>query len=165
MNTKMKRILFVLFLFTAAIVLAVGCNGNDSDSKSSNALLTFTKTGCKSISNKEAGKRSSLYGTDTIYYESTLDHCLLIKHVNALFSCETNINVNASVAGKIIIVSEDGSDSGVNCICPYDLTMKVGTLEAGQYQVIIYRDNFQQEYTRFTINYSQSLRGIVTPNE
>ena len=55
-----------------------------------------------------------------------------------------------------IIINESG-ESRTDCVCPYDLTLKIGPLNEGDYRIVIIRDAL--EYASFNINYTSALKG------
>ena len=149
-----------LILLSVIALTAFTMCTNDESSKEIPKLQAFTRTGCKSYTPQNVDMRRSL-GAETIYYEATSDNCLMINHVNALLPCEAEISTDVVVEGNVITISENGKDSGLNCVCSYDLTMKIGPLKVGNYKVVICRDDFQFQYLTFDINYSPSLQGEI----
>ena len=90
---------------------------------------------------------------------ATNDNCLLITHVNALFGCESTITAAVKTEENVIYITEDATDAGVNCVCPYDLTIKVGPLKNEKYKIVVLRDNYQIVYCMFDIDYTSTLKG------
>ena len=157
----MKKVLYLISVIAATTMFVTGCNENE-DKNEKATLQAFAKTGCKSSSSATRNGGEGVFFPETIRYEATADGCLLVNHVNAMFSCEAQITGSVLVEGNEIRILEDFTDSGLNCICPYDLTMKIGPLKNGTYKLKLYIHNFQNEHTSFTFDYSQSVKGEWT---
>lgn len=159
MNTK--KLFLYLPLLLALMVGSVGCSSDDNASSGSKekGLLSFAHTGCKTAGTRADGDLSSatgLYGQEVVRYEATEDGSVMFFHDNAVFCCEADIKASASVEGNTIHIKEDAT-LVTNCICNYDLTMKVGTLEQGTYTVVI--EDGRMEDITFQIEYSPTLKG------
>ena len=151
-----KKLTLVLGILLGLIVM--GC---DDDETSKSALLSFAKTGCKTVASSrsaDAGSLSDLYGewAEAFLYEGTSDKGLFVTHQNAVFSCEADIKVTVNVEGRVITITEEAT-TGSNCLCPYDLTMKIGPLTEGLYQVNIVKGNL--DWFSFTIDYKPEVKG------
>ena len=157
----MKKVLYLISVIAATTMFVTGCNENE-DKNEKATLQAFAKTGCKSSSGATRNGGDGILFPEAIRYEATADGCLLVNHVNAMFSCEAQITVSVLVEGNEIRILEDFTDSGLNCICPYDLTMKIGPLKNGTYKLKLYIQNFQNEHTSFTFDYSPSVEGEWT---
>lgn len=94
---------------------------------------------------------------ETITVEARENGQLYFKNGNAYFCCEhEKLTIAASVNGKTISITEQETDPRVNCICPYDLECLVEGLKAGDYEVVVMRDNLEK--CRFNISYSSTLK-------
>ena len=162
MKTKLSILLCTLFAFTLT-----SCSSDDDNNNNEpkDGLVSFAKTGCKTTSSLRSGTGEndieSVLGKESIEFEGTSDNCLFITHYNAIFSCEANITVSATVEGNVITLKENGT-SETNCICPYDLTMKVGTLSERTYKVVLITEGLER--ASFTLNYSPKVSGNVEIN-
>lgn len=159
----MKKLFPLLLVLTLCVV--IGCS---SDSENDNLLVAISKTGCKNIAGTSTrGAWDEIYGEESVKYNSTDDGCLMINHLNALFACDANIIVSATMEKGIICIIEEGGNS-TNCICPYDLNMKVGPLSPGKYTVKIYQQHSssfaKEEHLSFDIEYPLIHSGVVTCN-
>ena len=137
--------------------------GEDSSDIGESALISFARTGCK-LNDSTRGREGSnsisdRYGEETMQYEATADGCLMLYHNNALFCCEADITTAVGIKDRIITVKEHALPI-TNCICAYDLTMKIGPLEHDTYTIVI--DNGYPEKVSFTITYSSLLKGSFT---
>ena len=152
-----KGLLFVCCF--SLMLLTMGCDDDKTERASGNILVSFAKTGCKSSSmrsgDNSAGVRE-IIEEESISYEGTSDNCLFITHNNTIFACESEITASATIDGRVITLTENGTNE-TNCLCPYDLTMKVGPLTYGTYQVVLLKEDL--EYMTFTINYTNKVSG------
>jgi len=162
----MKKYLFAMALFVLGMV-AVSCSSDDN-----NALQFFSSTGCKVNETRAVSDRGSLtdlYGQESITYEGTEDGYLVLYHHNARFTCETEVTASATVEdGRITII--ESYNPNTNCICAYDLTMKIGPLKKGQYMVAVSNCISDTPTARqtpdfsFSINYNTSIKGEYIVN-
>ena len=84
---------------------------------------------------------------------------LQINHIDVLFNCEPGkLLVDAGLSNDTIVVSENEQSSLANCICPYDLSYRIGPLHYDQYVITIQRDGYV--YTEFSIDFNSSTYGI-----
>lgn len=150
----MKKIIFISMLFVT-IFSVTGCgndetsskeadgdengkgsvsNGNMSyDESAENKLAFFTNSGCKY---KDVTRADSQQ--ERIVYEATSDGGLMVSHNNISYCCVAEISSMASVQDHVIKIYEKAEhNSDVDCVCPYDLMMKVGGLTQGSYTLMI----------------------------
>jgi hypothetical protein len=81
---------------------------------------------------------------------------LQINHINAWFNCEPGrIFVHAELIRDTILVDENEETGGVNCICPYDLSYRIGPLDYGRY---IFR--MERRDIAFSIYFNSSTNGV-----
>jgi hypothetical protein len=143
-------------LLLAAMALCIaGCSGDAAG----NALVFLSKTGCKSMGDTRAAGITDAFQESVSYY-GTQGGCLMLVHVDACFACETEVNVSVTVKDGVISIVEK-NDPVTNCVCPYDLTMKIGPLSSRTYQVEIYKSSpcsTQQKRCSFSIDYKPSLQ-------
>ena len=64
--------------------------------------------------------------------------------------------MSASADGNNITIVENGNQQ-TNCLCSYDLSMKIGPLKTGKYNIAIYKNSLQ--YTSLSIDFKESLKG------
>ena len=148
----MKKKLLLWLVMSVALIVT-GCRSDDGTN------FSF------SVNNKcdqndfvpEMDKNGSFYfPEEIIQYKATGNGILLLKHLNALFSCEAKITVNTTIEDNTISIVEHGSND-TNCICPYDITMNIAPLNIGKYNVVVYYE--EKELARFSIDYNTSLEG------
>jgi len=104
---------------------------------------------CKPITKKSGESEYLEYKTvDTDY--------LQINHINAWFNCEPGeIFVTAELINGAIVVDAYEETALANCICPYDLSYRIGPLNYGRYIIRILRGDIE-----FSINFNSSTKGV-----
>ena len=134
------------------------CSSGDKSSAQESVLLSSTQSGCKDMSrsSEDGGLLSDPYSEEIIKYNATPDKGLIIEHQNVVFGCEAKLTTSALIKDHEIIINESG-ESRTDCVCPYDLTLKIGSLSEGDYRIVIIRDAL--EYASFNINYTSALKG------
>lgn len=158
----------ILFL-GAMLILAFGMSSCSSDenkaNKQANELLSFAVSGCKNnveqtdISNSN---RALVFDAiESIRYEGTEDGSLMIFHENAIFSCEAKIEKEVTINENTICIIEKDVSQTTNCLCCYDLSMKVGPLENKSYRIVVCKDSEMGKYIDFTIDYSPTTKGDI----
>ncbi len=155
----MKKILLFFMCFLLTIGLA-GCGSDDNSSDNQefeSTLISFSQTGCKKTGTKSSDVLDTIYGTESIEYEGTKDGYLIINHINALFCCDANITTTVSIDNDAITIFEH-ADPTTDCICPYDLNMKIGPLKNITYSIVI--EDGHPDKKSFTIEFDSNLKGI-----
>ncbi len=153
-----KKSLCYVCLALLLLACFIACSNDDNSSTQENVLLSTTLSGCKDLSrsSETSGTSTDLHSEEVIKYNATSDKGLILEHQNVIFGCEAKLTTNALLKNHEIIISE--SDKSItDCICTYDLTMKIGSLNEGSYRIVIIRDAL--EYASFTINYAPGLEG------
>jgi hypothetical protein len=91
------------------------------------------------------------------YFTVDADY-LQINHINAWFNCEPgHIFVSAQLIQDTIAVEENEETLGANCICPYDLSYRIGPLNYGRYVFRMERGDIE-----FSINFNSSTSGVFS---
>lgn len=155
----MKKKLFVL-IGVMLIIISAGCSSDDNSSdnqKFESTLIFFSQTGCKKTGTNSSDVLGVIYGTESIEYEGTKDGYLIINHINALFCCDANITTTVSIDNNVITIFEH-ADPITDCICPYDLNMKIGPLKNITYSIVI--EDGHPDKKSFTIEFDSNLKGI-----
>jgi hypothetical protein len=155
----MKKKIFVLIGVLLTIISA-GCSSDDNFSDNQefeSTLIFFSQTGCKKTGTNSSDVLSVIYGTESIEYEGTKDGYLIINHINALFCCDANITTTVSIDNNVITIFEH-ADPITDCICPYDLNMKIGPLKNITYSIVI--EDGHPDKKSFTIEFDSNLKGI-----
>lgn len=152
----------LIWAFVLLIITAIGCNNDDSDRRGS-VLLSFTYSGCKNVAESQVVRGSdveNIMGTETFQYEGIGNDNLLISHVNALYGCDAELSATAIIENRNIIIKEENAvtHSLVNCVCPFDLTMVIGSLSPGKYTIKVYRED-DELYSSFIIDYTPDVKG------
>ena len=149
----MKKKIFVLIGVLLTIISA-GCSSDDNFSDNQefeSTLIFFSQTGCKKTGTNSSDVLSVIYGTESIEYEGTKDGYLIINHINALFCCDANITTTVSTIFE-------HADPITDCICPYDLNMKIGPLKNIAYSIVIEDGHLDKK--SFTMEFDSNLKGI-----
>ena len=159
---KTSIFLCMLLLLT----LAMGCSSEEENSnKQQNYLQTIAVSGCKNNidpTNASSSNRTSVFETtEFVKYEGTEEGSLMIYHENAQFSCEAKIETNVTINENVICIIEKDVTPVTNCLCCYDLTMKIGPLENKLYKIIICKNNEQGQYVNFSIDYNTTVKGEI----
>ena len=99
--------------------------------------------------------------SEYIEYRTVDADYLQINHVNAWFNCEPGkILVSAEIINDTIVVYEDEETALVNCICPYDLSYRLGPMNYDRYIFSIKRAGCI--YIEFSINFNSSTNGVFS---
>ena len=125
-----------------------------------NLLVSSENSGCKynQETNSTRGSATENEENEVIQFECTTDGYLLIKHVNSIFCCEANITTTATVNEDIITIKEYAPPI-TDCICPYDVDMKIGPLKNQSYTIVVdkgYPVNFS-----FTLSFPSSKGEVI----
>ncbi len=146
----MKTIIKILIIGIIVFPVVFSCT---KESKSF-GLKDFSYSGCKSHQKNLTTNQSS---DEKEVIEIKSDNGYLeITHKNVYFNCEPGkIIAKASLKDTVITISEEETKHDVNCICLYDLSLKLGPLNFGTYYFSITRGN--AEYTHFTIDYHANI--------
>ena len=132
---------------------------SDPDDPVVDGLISFAHSGCKSTAATRGDDETHVvFPTESVKYEGTEDGYLLLEHINAIFSCEATFTIKATVADGIITIVET-APSLTNCLCPYDLSMKIGPLENKTYEVVICDQTEDTKRVSFLLDYSSSVKG------
>lgn len=167
---KILRIGFVLFL--PVTLLMVGCNNDDENPKTPGhnpSLIWYKHTGCKSMP-KQVRSSADMTGTgwldEAFEFENKGNGKLYLKHVNAIFNCETeDIKVSASIQGDAINVIYQGIGNSANCVCPFDVECLIEGLAFGQYRVLVYMNDMSGLLYEIPIDYAENMpKGTYKPS-
>ena len=97
--------------------------------------------------------------SEYIEYKTVDTDYLQINHVNVWFNCEPGkLLVSAELINDTIVVNEAEETALVNCICPYDLSYRIGPMNYDRYIFSIRRAGCI--YTEFPINFNSSTKGV-----
>ena len=128
-----------------------------------NMLVYSGNSGCKtylaSVATENSRGETSMH-KEVIQYECTSDGYLLINHINSLFSCDAQITTTAYV-GKDVITIKEYAPPMTDCICVYDVDMKIGPLKNQNYTVVL--DKGYPNSFSFTLSFPSS-KGEVEVN-
>ena len=127
-------------------------------------------TSCEKIDNQKLRVDNITYGTckpglkslvanEKIEYRTVDINYLEVNHINAMFNCEPGrLLVDVEFNNDTIFVNESEEQSLVNCICPYDLSYRIGPLEYGTYQFVLKIMSF--EHATFELEFNSTTEGI-----
>jgi len=83
------------------------------------------------------------------------DVYLLFSHINSIFNCDPGeITVTADITSGTITIEEKESKAGLRCICPYDITFKLGPLEYGNYNIIFQKEG--NTFKEYSLDFNES---------
>jgi hypothetical protein len=174
-SVKMKHLLFVCMGLLLALSYA-GCSNSGSEERTENLPTSVDSTenvlapeesavnmlvysgnsGCKtylaSVATENTRGETSMH-KEVIQYECTSDGYLLINHINSLFSCDAQITTTAYV-GKDVITIKEYAPPTTDCICVYDVDMKIGPLKNQDYTVVL--DKGYPNTFSFTLSFPSS---------
>ena len=154
----------------AMLMLAIGmssCSSSDENkvNKQANEFLSFAVSGCKNNveqTNIGNSNRALVFDAiESIRYEGTKDGSLMIFHENAIFSCEAKIEKEVTINENTICIVEKDVSPTTNCLCCYDLSMKVGPLENKSYRIVVCKNSEMGKYIDFTIDYAPTTKGDI----
>ena len=160
----------VILCLGAMLMLAFGmssCSSSDENkvNKQANEFLSFAVSGCKNNveqTNIGNSNRALVFDAiESIRYEGTKDGSLMIFHENAIFSCEAKIETEVTINENTICIVEKDVSQTTNCLCCYDLSMKVGPLENKSYRIVVCKDSEMGKYIDFTIDYYPTTKGDI----
>jgi len=148
----------ILALMAIGWVVLTSC-GSDADTTQSENV---TVSQCQSDTpNRTSALGSAINNTSTYIEYRYENNTLWLTHYNAAFNCdERGIGATASINGNQITIKEEQNlpqDGGMNCLCLYDITIKVENVEAQSY--ILHYNEMLAELV-FDINLSQQQEGI-----
>ena len=155
----MKTINFCLALLFMAAMTACSSDDEKNDGRQEGGKEQKEVVETTSPWTKVTGCLEETRGmfAETITVEARENGQLYFKNGNAYFCCEhEKLTIAASVNGKTISITEQETGPYANCICPYDLECLVEGLKAGDYEVVVMRDNLEK--CRFNISYSSTLK-------
>ena len=101
---------------------------------------------------KTKGRTTKGIDPEYITIKTTDDYYLLVNHINSMFNCQPGqITVTTNVLDNVVSMDENESSSLANCICPYDLEFKLGSIKIWVLQLEIskIRTDIQRIHTRF----------------
>lgn len=113
-------------------------------------ILTFVVSSCKKeLSNctvvvndlsygdcKTKGSTTTIFDPEYITLKTIDSDYILCEHINTIFNCDPGeIAVSVQMLGDTIIIDENEIKAAADCICPYDLTFKIGSLQYGVYPI------------------------------
>ena len=163
---KTNKLIFFMPLLLAIMLGVTGCSSDENKvDKRANGLLSFAVSGCKinvEQTNISNSKRASVSdAVESVRYEGTEDGSLMIFHENAIFSCEAKIETEVTINENTICLVEKDVSPTANCLCCYDLSIKVGPLENKSYRIVVCKDSEMGKYIDFTIDYSPTTKGDI----
>lgn len=145
-------------LFFIGLLLFAALNGcNKDNGQTSLAKITdFTNSECKN------GTRST--SLETLRLKAIDKFKLQATHRNAMFNCcPGKLSAACKIEGQIISITEQESEQGCKCVCPYDLSYQIAPLEQGAYKLRI--DGYEPVDFLFSqdLDIEVELKKIKTP--
>ena len=164
----MKKGLYLLASMLCFLIMGVSsCSSNDEEKKEDfePKVISTNITSCKTDASRGGSADDSQH---YIEYEAQGGGILHIKDVNQCIPCSaSDVSVTATFEGNVITVKEkDNISEGSavsTCVCPVDFDITVGPLKDGNYTLVYCMNG--EEFARFDITYSSSLKGTFTVKE
>jgi hypothetical protein len=87
---------------------------------------------CKSVGLNK-GSTSPMY----ITLKTVNDYYIQYEHINSWFNCEPGqLTISFEMSSNSITLDENESSSSTDCICPYDISCRIGPLQYGTYSIM-----------------------------
>lgn len=156
---KTKTILWSFMLLMTASLLACDSDDNDSNGLEKVHVINVANSGLKSHDTDAQG---------VIEVEAVANGYFRFVHQNAVFNCEPDeITVKLTTKGKEIVLTEDEVSPKANCLGLYDLSAEVGPVIAGDYELVVKRENNEIARLRFPYGSStnKQIRLYASANE
>ncbi len=146
-----SRTLFIMLL--TLLLGVVGCNKQENGQVPETGVKDFTSSICKGTLRAEPEESGT--------FQAVEDGYLLMKHLNAVFNCcPGQLFVTVTMVGNEITINEDETEQGCKCVCPYDLSYKVGPLlTSKEYTIVLKQKGIIR--ARFNIRYAPGLSGNI----
>lgn len=118
LNLKLYT-LFVCVIFSVAFMAC--------EKEKKKVVSEITQTDCKEVVKS--------FNEDLLI--ECIDGYLYINHNNALVSCGSDIEITMTEANNMITIIEKENSSFADCICPIDISYKIGFFDEGKYMLVI----------------------------
>lgn len=157
---KKKKSLLPLLLAASFCIVGIGCSDEEESQEKNLQISPDCKRCICSPTDFARFTRDEEGGNEAFEYKSLSDGRMYIKHRNTVFDCEKfDVNINISVEGQRIIVTETASEVKDDCIGIYDVDYEVKGLSEGDYTVIVKNKPGSVPERKFNIHYSDNLEG------
>lgn len=104
---------------------------------------------------KTKGTNTTIFDPEYITLKTIDKDYILCEHINTIFNCDPGeIIVSVQMLDDTLIIEENETKAAADCICPYDLTFKIGALQYGVYPI-----KFKKEGITFiesTLDFNES---------
>jgi hypothetical protein len=111
----------------------------------------LTVSDCKSVGLNK-GSTSPMY----ITLKTVNDYYIQYDHINSWFNCEPGqITVSFEMSSDSITLDENESSSAANCICPFDVSCRIGPLQYGTYTIKCKKGGIA--FKELTIDFKKSM--------
>ncbi|MEA2028642.1 MAG: hypothetical protein U9N49_06670 [Campylobacterota bacterium] len=129
---------FKLALMAMIISAFTSCGSTTDTMETTNENVTVSP--CQSdVNNRTSALGNPINNNYTYVEHEYRDNALWLTHYNAVFNCdERGINATASINGNQLTITQEQNlpqDGGMNCLCLYDITIKVEDIEDKAYTV------------------------------
>lgn len=93
-----------------------------------------------------------------VEYKTVDQSYLQINHFDVRFNCEPGkLLVDAEISNDTIVINETEETAGANCICPYDLSYRIGPLTYSTYTIQLQKSTRVQ--AQFSIDFNLTTSG------
>ncbi|NLO71483.1 MAG: hypothetical protein GX102_11220 [Porphyromonadaceae bacterium] len=148
----MKKFIFnttLFFVLLSAAIIVAGCKKTERHLPVQTSDVTHS--GCKNSeqrtgevllpSSKTSGSTEITYDeaiTETLHLKAIGRDMLQVVHSNVILNCcPGTLSADCHVEGQTIFVTEQESEKGCKCLCPYDLSYAISPLQAIEYTLQI----------------------------
>jgi hypothetical protein len=115
--------------------MATGCEKPKTESTSDEQILNADATVSQVQS---SGCKSSSWDDINVISINYVDSFLYVNHSNASLNCGYDtVNVTMSMENNIITLQEKETHVDANCLCPVDVSYRIGNVPKGSYQVFV----------------------------
>jgi len=141
------------FLFIS-ILLLIGCNESNKATSKGGLIKDLSK--CGGFDDRKTRNVKINFKNDTSYISYNYkDNILFLTHYNAKFNCcPKSISAESTIDNNNIIIkeTENTSSQSCDCMCLYDLEVKVDNIISNIYEI-----SFDEAYGNDEINFTVDL--------
>jgi len=142
----------ILPIFLLLLVSLISCKKESSNDPP--AINSLSVNGCKPIEDntKSVGPP---FPQEYITLNTIDDSYLLFNHINSILNCQPGqITVALSISNDTITLNEEESEYSADCVCPFDITFKLGPLEEGIYTIMFQK--FGGTFKEYSLDFNKS---------
>lgn len=146
----MKAII-IISIFLHLIVSSISCKKESTNDPMS--IYDLSVDGCKPM--EDDAKGDNPFPAEYITLKTIDNYYLLFNHINTIFNCQPGqITVTLSISNDTITLNEEESEYSADCVCPFDITFKLGPLEEGIYTIMFQK--FEGTFKKYSLDFNKS---------